>query len=310
MKKIQLRRVDITVKEGFTEFINSKQRDNLSVDTIKSYRNMYAKFEGFFDTNRHCTEITEDIFEEYKEYLKEHLDNVNTINTYLRNIRVIFNYFIEKNFCEPFKMRLLKVDETIKDLYTNDEIERMLKRPDVRTCSFSEYRTWVIINYILATGNRIGTVKNILIKDIDFEERVIYLRKTKNRKQYCIPLSEALSKVLKEYIEFRNGKEEDYLFCTQTGGKLTTSALQSAMLRYNRKRGIEKNSEHLLRHMFANLYYKNGGDVVSLNYILGHKDLKMTQHYLNLLCPDISDSYDKANPLDSLKKKERITMKR
>lgn len=309
MRGIQLCNVELTVEEAFCEFLAAKRRDNISPKTIQDYEMMFKIFAKYQDNETLCINIDKNIYEGYKEYLIENQTNVNTINTYLRHMRAVFNFYIEEGYTRPFKMTLIKADETIKEVYTDIEIEKMLKRPDIQKCGFAEYRTWVVVNYILGTGNRLNNVRNLLIRDIDFENNMIFLTRTKNRRQYNIPLSDTLSQILVEYLHFRKGRPEDFLFCTETGEQMTTSGFQSAIKRYNTKRGVKKTSEHLLRHTFAKLYYINGGDLVSLNYILGHKDIKMTRHYLNLLCVDISNTYNQANPLENFKRKQKLKMK-
>lgn len=306
---IQLYSANMSVEGAFKEFIAMKERNNMSKSTILDYNIMFNIFSKYYDIQLPCSNINKDVFEAYKEYLCDRQDNINTINTYLRHVRAVFNFFIEEEYTRPFKMTMIKVDETTKEVYSDTEIEKMLKRPNVQTCSFAEYRTWVVINYILGTGNRLGNVRNVKIKELDFDNRTIFLSKTKNRKQYFIPMSDTLAVILKEYLRFRKGEPEDFLFCTETGEQMTISGFQSAIKRYNTKRGIKKTSEHLLRHTFAKLYYMNGGDLATLNYVLGHKDIKITKHYLNLFCPDISDNFNIANPLENFKKKQKLKMK-
>ena len=55
-----------------------------------------------------------------------------------------------------------------------------------------KYRNWVIINLLLNNGCRAATIRNIKIKDLDLENRVIYLRHTKNKRSQVIPLCESL----------------------------------------------------------------------------------------------------------------------
>ena len=75
-----------------------------------------------------------------------------------------------------------------------------MKKPNTRTCKFSEYRNWVIINLLLNNGCRAATIRNIKIKDLDLENRVIYLQHTKNKRSQVIPLCESLCiKYVKEY---------------------------------------------------------------------------------------------------------------
>ncbi len=309
MEKISLCNREITFNEAFKLFITAKERDGLSAETVKTYKIMIKVFTDYTAANLRCQDITKEVFDKYKDYLMQTRSNYNTINTYLRHLRVVINFLIEEQYTGHFKMKLLKVEETIKDVYTDGEIDKLLKRPDLSKCGFSEYRTWVVINYILATGNRLNTLRNIQNRDIRYTERDIFLRETKGKKQYFIPLSSTLSKVLKEYQSYRKGKDTDFLFCSETGTQLSRSGLQTAMHRYNKRRGVDKTSEHLFRHTFAKMYYKNSGDIFALNYILGHKDLEMTRHYINMYCSDIRD-FEEANPLDNLNRSNRIRMTR
>ena len=50
--------------------------------------------------------------------------------------------------------------ETVKETYTDEELERLLKRP-AKNCDFAEYRSWVIVNFLMNSGCRAATVRNI-----------------------------------------------------------------------------------------------------------------------------------------------------
>ena len=75
----------------------------------------------------------------------------------------------------------------------------------MKKSEFPEYRNWVLVNYMLGTGNRAGTILNIKIEDVDFDISNIILKKLKGRKQYYIPISRSLEQILKEYLTYRQG---------------------------------------------------------------------------------------------------------
>jgi Site-specific recombinase XerD len=91
-------------------------------------------------------------------------------------------------YMQKFIIELLKAEEKIKETYSDSELPILLKKPDIKRCSFSEYRNWVIVNYLLTTGNRASMVINVRIMDINFENNKILLDKTKNKKQQMIPI--------------------------------------------------------------------------------------------------------------------------
>ena len=107
-----------------------------------------------------------------------------SINTRLRGIRTILYYAMEKGYLQPFKIKLIKAVKKIKPTYTEEELERLLKKPDIKKTNFKEFRTWAIINYVLATANRLETLSRLAIGDIDFENHKIALLHTKNKTQW------------------------------------------------------------------------------------------------------------------------------
>ena len=169
----------------------------------------------------------------------------------------------------------------------------------MKSASFGEYRNWVIINYMLGTGNRAGTIVSLNIEDLDLGSETITLKKLKGRKQYVIPVSRSLSVVLREYLGYRKGEPGDSLFCTSYGKPMTTDILEKEIARYNRKRGVEKTSLHMFRHTFAKQWILNGGDIFRLQKILGHSSLEMVRKYVNMFSDDLRRDFDSFNPLDN-----------
>ena len=162
--------------------------------------------------------------------------------------------------------------------------------------------------------DRLETLLHIKIGDVDFAEREIRLTKLKNRRQYTIPLSAQLSKVLREYLLYRKGKPDDYLFCSSFGNQLNRGTLQKQITVYNHSRGVERTSIHAFRHTFAKNWILNGGDILSLQTILGHSSMEMVKEYVALFGKDLQNGFDSHNPLDVIaqktQRKDYIQMKK
>lgn len=130
----------------------------------------------------------------------------------------------------------------------------------------------------------------------------------KNRKPFIIPLNEDVVRVLREYLQYRGGSAEDWLFCSVYGKQLTRSANYHALWDYCHEQGLQQTGVHRFRHTFAKKWALMGGSIVTLQKILGHSSLAITEGYINLLTSDLKKEMDEVNILRSLKQ-EHIRMR-
>ena len=126
-----------------------------------------------------------------------------------------------------------------------------MKTPDQKTCSFAEYRNWVIVNFLLGTGCCASTLVNLKIEDINFSDGTVLFRHMKTRNQQVVPSYPGADQNSGRVPGISDGAPSDLLFVSEYGVQLTVSALGNAVWAYNHKRGVEKTSVHLFRHTYA-----------------------------------------------------------
>lgn len=297
----------LTIQEAIELFIRKANVKNLSQNTLNTYKVHLDAFCRYRDGSGRIDQLTEEVIDGFILYLKEHTNaNEITINTYLRTIRAFLYYSMGCGYLDHFKITLLKTEKKIKETYTDQELNRLLKKPSLDKCSFAEYRMWVFENYLLGTGNRLSSALNIRINDIDFENGTILVRKTKNRRQQIIPLSKVLADILKEYLNVRGGNAEDFLFCNIYGEQGNHRTFQQEVAKYNIRRNVNKTSCHLFRHTFAKKWILAGGDMFRLQKILGHSDLSVTREYVQMFSQDLQLDFDRFNPLDMFAERKQI----
>lgn len=203
-----------TLQQIIDEWLLYCKINNFSKYTINHYKHQLHCFNLFCDFEQQVSVLTKQLFEEYILYCqKKGISNV-TVVTYTKVIRTLFYWCMDKGYIISFKIKLPKFEKPLKETYTDEEVSKLLKKPNIRKSTFAEYRTWVMINYTLATGNRMNTIANLKIEDLDFDNKLIKLTTTKNKKAQMIPMVDDLKKVLIEYLTIRKGKLTDYLFCT------------------------------------------------------------------------------------------------
>ena len=81
----------------------------------------------------------------------------NSVNHYIRSVKVFLYWCMEQDEIAPFKIQMVKAQETIKDVYMQEEFCALIQPPK-REDSFVVWRSWAIINFILGTAAREATV--------------------------------------------------------------------------------------------------------------------------------------------------------
>lgn len=309
MRKITCVITSKTLEEGQKEFELFCKENNFRKDTISHYYYYYRNITNFISPSTLLADINEQTYKDYCLYLQGKNINQQTIQTYLKGFKRLIDFFIDKEYVEPFKMKLPKIDKRAIETYSDDEIRILLKKPNIRKCIFTEYRNWVLVNFLLSTGLRVSSVVNIKIKDIDFESQTLNVTHTKNRKPLIIPLNTQIIKILKEYLEQRGGQQEEVLFCTIWGKQMDRQSLGTAIRGYNKRRGVKTCGLHRFRHTFVKKFVMNGGSVAVLQRLLGHSSLDMTQKYINILTSDLNKEVNNYNILQEFST-TRIKMKR
>lgn len=311
MKKLRLVEDNsLTFEEGCNKYLDNCRARNLREGTINHYRQSYVQFYKYFNKNMQVSEIDEKVYQKYVVHLRETLHNDVSINSYLRDFITTMHFLMREGYLSRFKMQAIKVDKSVVETYSDAELTILLKKPNIKKCSFTEYQCWVITNFLFSTAVRQRSLMNIRVKDIDFDNNVVFVRVTKNRKTLIVPFNKTMSSILQEFLKYRQyNSNEDFLFCNVFGKQLNKSTSYHMLYEYNKRRGVDTTGIHRYRHTFAKQWILNGGNVVSLSKILGHSSLQITQNYINLLVSDVSKEVENINLLDKFTIQKKIKMR-
>lgn len=166
MQKIQMKsQQNLTLAEARDLFFQRCRVRNLSEETIRSYNENFHWLFVYFGEDRLVNTITERDMGDYSLYLKDdrQISDV-TCNTYLRDARALFYYCMDCGYMDRFKIHLMKAQDTIKETYTDEELQRLLAKPDKSKVDFQTFKIWAFENYLLGTGNRMPTAMNLQIR--------------------------------------------------------------------------------------------------------------------------------------------------
>lgn len=314
--------------------IYCKQKD-LRRKTIAYYEATLRLFARYVEDKHDTTDIkkvTEEICKDYISFTKDRgkytfvSDNntkyinspenrtdygekisITTVNGYIRNLKVLFNYCVEQRIIKQnpmYKIKQFKNTRKPKEQVTDEEFKRLLRNMD--TTKFSEFRDYVIIQLIIDTGMRIGETLSLEISNVDIDRRAILIPQdiTKGRKDRYVFYSQTMSKLIRRWIQYKDRYiESDLLFCTIKNTQLAINNFEKNFKKYCNRIGVSNVSAHSLRNNYARRFLMAGGDIYTLSRLLGHSSVTVTEKaYLDLNNEDIRKNYQQFSPLENMKR--------
>ena len=156
---------------------------------------------------------------------------------------------------------------------------------------------------MLDTGLRMGKLINLKMDDVHMNEGLLKVL-GKGKKERIVPMGSNAQKALQRYL-FRYrpqpfSRSTDNVFLSVVGKPLTENSLKLIFSRLAKKSDVTRLHAHLCRHTFATRFLINGGDVFTLQQILGHSTLEMVRHYVSLAANHVAIQHHRFSPLDRL----------
>ena len=220
---------------------------------------------------------------------------VRAFYKYLRRNNVIANDAIDAVSSPKLKKRLPRA-------LSQDAAKRTIKdvgdfsTPD-KNADWVSYRDIAVLTLLYGCGLRVAEALSINIGDMDKKDIMTVMGK--RNKERLVPLIPAVTKAVDQYIKAcpKNLRTGDPLFIGVRGKRLNARNVQLAMQKVRAALGLPSTATpHALRHSFATHLLTAGGDLRTIQELLGHADLSTTQHYTDVDTAYLMDVYNNAHP--------------
>lgn len=304
---------DIAIDSLIEKFLDYN-RTNHRQSTLKRYMAVTDHLKRYLSQKRKniamLSQLKPEVIEGYKSFRREEWINPNgksldsnnirkgararTVNLELEAIKTMLNLAIKWDYLKsnPMKhVKPLKIDDK-KPLRFLTEVEcsKFLKATPEHL--YPVYFTF------LSTGMRKSELEYLRWNDIDFKNRLIFIRKkpdwlpkTGERK---IPISDDLLIVLKSYKKKCNkDSKKDFVFDIVSSGK-SHNMLRTELIKIGKKAEIDDLTKvHTLRHTFASHLVMAGVDLPTVQKLMGHSDIETTMLYAHLAPEHLSKAVNK-----------------
>ena len=302
--------MDIILEKHFNNWIDnlSNIRD-LSENTVISYKNDIQKFLAFLETHldslpniSHLKKLEISDFRSFLSYQRSNGINSNSIARNISSLKSFFNHLIKENVIESSAISSLKSPKLKKSLPR--PIDSKLAIEVIRCAETIENEKWIglrnksILMLLYGCGLRISEALNLNYDDIDNEDHILI--KGKGDKERIVPMMEYIKKGIMDYIAEcpKEIRAEDPLFIGKRMNRLSPRIIQYALEKIRNSLSLpETATPHALRHSFATHLLDSGGDLRTIQELLGHSSLSTTQKYTKVETKKLYEAYSKSHPL-------------
>jgi integrase/recombinase XerD len=248
--------------------------------TLRNYGWFVEKF--LSKTDKTIDELNE---EDVKTFLASMIDSKSrsTVSLAASSLRFFFSV-LGKNIS---KINLPKKEKTLPEVLSRDEVKKIIELCDTR-------KSKLIIQLLYSSGVRVSELVNLKVSDLNFDEKIGWVRKGKGKKDRVFILSEKIIPEIKNYIS----EHKDNIYIFSKDKPLTTRNIQKIVKKLAGKAEIQKKvTPHTLRHSYATHLLEAGTDIRIIQVLLGHENLSTTQIYTHVSTEELKKV---KNPLDEL----------
>lgn len=265
-------------KQELEKFLHHLTLKAYSSSTIRTYRNEFAQLLQMIG-KKPVQDLQPQHLQRYFLYCHSKGLKENTLHSRINAIKYYYEQVLhkEKMF---FDIPRPKKPLLLPGVFSKEEIVTI-----INSVNNIKQKTVLMLTY--ACGLRVSEAVSIKICDIDSKRMVIFLHAAKGKKDRVVNLSPTLLVMLREY--YKQYMPKQFLFEGQFAGThYSTRSIEIVLQQAKQKAKIyTPGNMHRLRHSFATHLLDKGIDVVMIQRLLGHNDIKTTLRYLHVTNRDL-----------------------
>lgn len=292
--------------DDWCAYLSAQRR--LSDKTVSSYmEDIKSFFDFLFMTFQKPADISlldELAITDFRAYLawrnQNHIDRASVARG-MSAIKNLFKYLRWQNVVKNkavMAVRVARPKHHLPHPITPDQAKEFLD------CAFKmnkkEWAGWrdkAIFTLMYGCGLRIAETLSLDVKDVLSVGDILRI-KGKGNKERLVPVLPAVKRTLQTYLNHHpHPLPNSPLFIGAHGDRISPRVVQRTVEHIRSQLNLpETTTPHALRHSFATHLLQNGGDLRSIQELLGHSSLSATQRYTKITTKDMERAYQKAHP--------------
>ncbi len=280
-----------------------------SPNTISAYRrDLIAATEAFLTAGKSLEDASTSDLERYLEQRTSSGQAVSSVTRLASTFRGYFRFLVEEE---------IRLDDPTADLGARrsgmalpkalrvDQISTLLE--SVSGSDALSLRDRAVLEFLYATGARVGELVSLNLVDLDRSDGLVLLR-GKGGRERIVPVGRLADQAIGRWLTgegrgalqpamWKRRGDESAVFLTDAGTRLTRQAVFALLRRRARVVGLDEVlSPHVLRHSCATHLLAAGADVRVVQELLGHRSIATTQRYTKVDTAQLRLVIEQAHP--------------
>ncbi len=280
---------------AYKKFIQQLELKGYSKSTIRTYSSEFIQLLNVLK-NYPAESLSVDRIKDYLHYCVKDLklseatihSRINALKFYYEQVLNRDHFFLEI----PRPKKRLQIPKVV----SKEQIAIL-----INSIENTKHKTIIMLAY--ACGLRVSEVVSLRVRNIDSDRKLLIVEQGKGKKDRVVSLGPGMLIMLRNYYSIY--KPVNYLFEGQYKSEhLTARSIQKVLQDAKKKSGItQAGNMHMLRHSFATHLLDKGIDVVFIQKLLGHNDIKTTLKYLHVTNKDLIHIISPLEDIEGLLKK-------
>jgi integrase/recombinase XerD len=273
---------------AFRHYLGSER--GMAANTLLAYGRDLERFASWCEAlGRDHLRLTLPDFSAYVGALREERLAPPSVARHLVALKMFYRFLRLEGRVQQAAVDLLGTPalwQRIPHVLAAESVDRLLAAP--RPTDRFYLRDRALLETLYATGARASEVVGLKLGDLYLDHGFCKCY-GKGRKQRVVPLGRPAREALKEYVDGLRPQlalrvpAAEHVFLSKAGRPLTREMLWQLVKKYVRRAGIPgRVSPHTLRHSFATHLLEGGADLRTVQELLGHANIRTTQHYTHV----------------------------
>ena len=225
----------------------------------------------------------------------------------LSGLRSFTLYLSEKEYPVSAAFKIVRSPRIPKSLprpmSQSDALQMIALAGDMSSHPWENLRNQALLVLIYGCGLRISEALNLSYGDRPKPDNISIRITGKGKKQRDAPILPLIENAIQQYIQAApfDFKDDDPLFRGVRGGRFSARQVQMIVEKCRRSMGLPDTvTPHAFRHSFATHLLAAGGDLRTIQELLGHTSLSSTQIYTEIEDTELGRIYKNAHPRSKL----------